>query len=161
MIIYGRCVAAEIERTGLIEAGELDEDAAHHDPVPAITKVSAVSITYTSHALEAHYREGLYQKHFGDVTILPKSPFWPSCSTLLCCLWWVFAVLASCSPIRSKSGRMLTDGGFAILSKEPHPTLTEGSDVASDCLRTRNRPRCRCRMKSCGDRSCCRIHIEK
>lgn len=35
-----RCVAAEIERVGLIESGELDEDEAHHDPVPAITKVS-------------------------------------------------------------------------------------------------------------------------
>lgn len=34
-----RCVAAEIERIGLIESGELDEDEAHHDPVPAITKV--------------------------------------------------------------------------------------------------------------------------
>lgn len=34
-----RCVAAEIERVSLIEAGELDEDAATHDPVPAITKV--------------------------------------------------------------------------------------------------------------------------
>ncbi|CAM9163821.1 unnamed protein product [Ascophyllum nodosum] len=32
------CVAAEIERATLIEAGELDEDAAAHDPVPAITK---------------------------------------------------------------------------------------------------------------------------
>lgn len=32
------CVAAEIERVSLIEAGELDEDAATHDPVPAITK---------------------------------------------------------------------------------------------------------------------------
>lgn len=34
-----RCVAAEIERVSRIEAGELDEDAATHDPVPAITKV--------------------------------------------------------------------------------------------------------------------------
>lgn len=37
--IPDRCVAAEIERVGLIEAGDLDEDEAHHDPVPAITKV--------------------------------------------------------------------------------------------------------------------------
>ncbi|CAM9691229.1 unnamed protein product, partial [Hapterophycus canaliculatus] len=32
------CVAAEIERIGLIESGDLDEDEAHSDPVPAITK---------------------------------------------------------------------------------------------------------------------------
>eukprot|EP00903_Cladosiphon_okamuranus_P010727 g10139.t1 len=32
------CVAAEIERIGLIESGDLDEDEARHDPVPAITK---------------------------------------------------------------------------------------------------------------------------
>lgn len=34
-----RCVAAEIERISLIESGDLDEDEAHGDPVPAITKV--------------------------------------------------------------------------------------------------------------------------
>ncbi len=34
-----RCVAAEIERISLIESGDLDEDEAHSDPVPAITKV--------------------------------------------------------------------------------------------------------------------------
>lgn len=34
-----RCVSAEMERMARIEAGELDEEAAMEDPVPAITKV--------------------------------------------------------------------------------------------------------------------------
>lgn len=35
-------MAAEIERMAKIESGELDENAAYHDAVPAITKVGCI-----------------------------------------------------------------------------------------------------------------------
>lgn len=44
-VLFCRCVAAEIERIGLIESGDLDEDEAHGDPVPAITKVCSLCLT--------------------------------------------------------------------------------------------------------------------
>lgn len=44
LLPFCRCVAAEIERIGLIESGDLDEDKAHHDPVPAITKVCMTAV---------------------------------------------------------------------------------------------------------------------